>query len=279
MNTTQTPDPNYGSGEAGFTYSPTSGDGSYWDAITVYENGTTASNIPNAADASGNNPSVAYAAYLSGPGNNCVSVILAYSKGLFANTSGVISATAVDQRLAVYDACANGGQGEYVSAMQISASFLQNYAYTYSNGNGRPQAIVQVSRFPDGSWHALLYNVQTQEYDDLYANAPPNESTGGGSSQPGAAFFFAAFPNNVACPAQDQVGQSGLRTTVTGGTDNGFSEIDALPTSDVLFNNGGGPCFPSAPGFAPPYYRVTRDVAGVSADSATDSSFVITMGT
>ncbi|MBD5656700.1 MAG: hypothetical protein IAI50_16195 [Candidatus Eremiobacteraeota bacterium] len=278
MNTTQTPDPNYGSGEAGFVYSPTSGDGSFWDAITVYESGTTATSLPNATDATGQNPSAIYADFLSGPGNNCLSIDLIYSKGLFANSSGAFSSSTLDQRLAVFDSCLNGGQGEWGSGMQISATFLQNYVYTYSNGNGRPQAIVQTSHFADGSWHALIYNVQTQQYDDLYPNAPANESTGGGTNQPGAALFFAMLPNATTCPQQDQLGESGLRTTVAGGTDNGFGEIDALPTSQVLFNNGGGPCFPTAAGFSPPYYRVTRDVAGVSAQSANDSSFVISMG-
>lgn len=272
FNVTATPDPQYGTGQAGFAFRPVDstgnpiGDGSYWDAITIYYNSATDTSIPAPPSGAAN-----YVITTSdlGPFGNCLEFDVIYSYGLFPNTTGV------DDRLGVYDYCANGGQGAWGAAQPINASFISTYVRTYGNGDGHPQAEVQSLRYPDGTWHALLYNATKQEYDDIYQSAAATSTVGDGT---GDSMFFASYASNVNCPKLDVVGQSGLRLYTGASTNNGYAELWSLGTSAYQINTGAGPCFwanivtgtPSVP-----YYLYENNASIMPNDSA----WAVQMGT
>jgi hypothetical protein len=269
MNTTGAQDPTYLNGQAGFVVSPVDangaalGDGSYWDAVTIYYGSATDQNVPTPPQ--GHNAIVTTS--IAGANGNCLEVDVVYSKGLFPGVTGQ------DDRLQVYDYC----KGDYGSALAINADFLNKYTRTFSNGNGKPQAQVQTARWPDGSWHALIFNELTGSYDDFYQTAANSLNT---QFTTGYDFFSVDFDNsnNVACPAIDASGESGLRVYTGNGPDNGFTEVFALPQNSYQILPGRGPCFdPTGTGGARtlPYYTFTNNAS----ITPNDSAYMIQMGT
>jgi hypothetical protein len=242
-----------GHGVAGFAYQQgASGNGDVWVAMDVI------SQSLNSPFTSSDGNTV-FAPTMKGPNGNCLEATIVNANGDIAPYGSAGSTTSWFQ---LYDWCAyngdpsnNGGYGTVSYSTPINSDFNNNYVRVFTNGDGRPEVVVELAQDPiSQAWEAMLYNEVTQQYDVVYRSS----GTYSQAETRGWLMFEYYYEVGNTCSPIQPVGASGNRYTNDGSTWTKFDQSNA--TIIQMGSAGNVSCFlPDSSNPADPWYVFQGD--------------------